>query len=68
MTQRLDINAIAAMLEFVIHIERAHHANIHIDELGGEIEIAFEIRGVDDIDDHVGHLLRQVFADIEFLW
>ena len=38
---------------------------MHVDELGSQIEVALQIRGVNDIDDDVRGLLHQLLADIQ---
>ena len=58
---------ITSTLKLVVHIQRTHHAHVHIDELGGEIQVALKVRGVDDVNHHIGHLLAEVLAHIEFL-
>ena len=65
--KRLHVDIVATSLELVEHIQSTHHTQVHIKELRGEVEIALKIAGVDDIDDHVGHLFLQVFADIKLL-
>ena len=66
-TERLDIHLVTAPLELVVHVQRAYHADVHIHELGGEVEVALQVGGVDDVDDHVGRLLRQMLTDEQFL-
>ena len=63
----LHIDVVATPLELVVHIQGTHHTQVHIEELCGEVEVALKVAGINDIDDHVGHLLLQVFADIKLL-
>ena len=35
--------------------------------MGGQVEIPFQVRGINDVDHHIRHLLCQVLSDIEFL-
>ena len=43
--ERRDIQFITTALKLVIHIQGAHHTHIHIHQLGGEIQVALQIRG-----------------------
>ena len=63
----VEFHLIATTLKFVVHVQGAHHADVHIYQLRRQIEVALEVRGVDDVDYHIGHLLRQMFPDIQFL-
>ena len=56
--QNVDVQLIPVFDEHVRHIERDDHRNIHFHQLSREIEIAFEIGRVDDIDDAVGTLVE----------
>ena len=62
----VDIKLVAVFLQFVVHIEGHHHGHVHVDELGGEEEVAFEVRGIDDVEHDVGVLLHNVLADVAF--
>jgi hypothetical protein len=39
----VDVYMIATALKLVVHVERAHHAHVHIYKLGGEIEVALKV-------------------------
>ena len=60
------VEPVALRPQFVVHVQRHDDAEVHVDELRGEIEVAFDIRGVDDVDDDVRHGFDQVLAHIEF--
>ena len=64
LTQGVDVQLVAAFLHLVKHVERAHHAQVHVDELCGEIEVALKVGGVDDVDDDVGRTVDDVAAHI----
>ena len=64
--QCVEINLIATTFKLVVHIQGAHHADVHIDQLGGKIEVALKVGGIDDIDNHIGHLLCQMVPDVKF--
>ena len=65
--QGIEVDVVASLLRLVKHIEGHHHTNVHIDELGGQVEIALEVRSVDHINHHIGGLLNQLLANIQFL-
>ena len=65
--QLVVVDVVASFLGLVEHIESAHHADVHIDELSGEIEVALQVAGVDDVDDDIGSVLDELLAYIEFL-
>ena len=62
------VEGIATALELVVHIEGADHAEVHVDELGGKIEVALYVAGIYDVDNHIGHLLNNLFADVDLFW
>ena len=64
----LHAEGVAPLLGLVVHIERTDHGDVHVDELGGEVEIALEVTGVDDVDDEVGRMVDELLANVEFLW
>ncbi len=62
------VDVVATFLSLVKHVEGAHHADVHVYQLGGEVEIALQIAGVDDVDDDIWSVLHELLAHIEFLW
>ena len=60
-----DIHLVATTLKLVVHIQSAHHADVHIYQLGGQIEVTLQVRGIDDIDNDIGHLFCKMFAHVE---
>ena len=64
-TQLLDIQLITLCLKLVIHIQGHHHTKVHIDQLGGKVEIALKVGCIHDIDDYVRHLLDEILTDIK---
>ena len=62
-----DVDVVAALFGLVEHIERADHADVHVDELCGEVEVALQVGRIDDVDDDVRCLVYELFAHIEFL-
>ena len=65
--ENLAVHVVAAALKLVVHVQGAHHAQVHVQKLGGQIEVALNVRRVHHVDDHVGRLFRQVLAHIQFL-
>lgn len=57
--QRVDVYRPSAAAYFVHHIEGDDHGDIQRDELKGQIEIPFDIRRVENIDDGVGLFLQE---------
>ena len=49
--QCIDIDRAAVRGQLIHDIERHHHRNIHLQQLHGEVEVALDVRRVDDIDD-----------------
>ena len=66
-TELFDIKLITLSHKLVVHIQSHDHAQIHIDDLCGKIEITLEIRGIYDIDDNVRNLLHEMTSHIQFL-
>ena len=54
-----EIDAAVIGADFVHHIQRQHHGNIQLQKLECQIEIALDIRRVDDIDDGIRVLMQQ---------
>jgi len=66
--QFVVVDVIATLLGFIKHIEGADHADVHIYQLCGEIEIALQVAGVNDVDDDIRRMLDELLAHIEFFW
>ena len=66
--QFVVVDVIATLLGFIKHVEGADHADVHVYQLGGEIEIALQVAGVDDVDDDIRRMLDELLAHIEFFW
>ena len=66
--QFVVVDVISTLLGFIKHIEGADHADVHIYQLCGEIEIALQVAGVDDVDDDIWRMLDELLAHIEFFW
>ena len=64
LAQFLVVERYSFLFELIEHIERDNHRPVHVDQLCGQIEIALEICGIDNIDDDIGLVIAQIFADI----
>ena len=56
------------LLQFIVHIQRHHHFNVHINKLGRKVKVTFEVRRINDIDNYIGTVIGNKFADIYFFW
>ena len=65
--QLLRVDLVALGLELVVHVQGHDGPQVHVDELGRQVEVALDVGRVDDIDDDVGHGVDEVLPDIEFL-
>ena len=63
-TQRREVHMVAATFKLVVHIQGAHHLDVHVDKLRRQVEVALQVAGVDNVDHHIGHLFHQVLPDI----
>ena len=66
-TECLQVYGIATPLKLIVHVQGTHQPDVHIYQLRREIEVTFEVRRVDDVDNHIRHLIREVLAHIELL-
>ena len=61
------VQGIAAGLQFVVHIEGHHHADVHVYQLGGQVEVALQVGGIDYVNDDIRCLVDDVTAHVDFL-
>ena len=52
-----DVDAVAAGAHLVHHIQRQDHRDVQLHQLQGQVEVALQVGGVDDVDDGVGMFL-----------
>ena len=52
-------------LQFVVHVKGHHHTQVHVDDLGGQVEIPLQVGCVHHIDDHIGDILYQILAHVQ---
>ena len=59
-------NLFPVSFQFVVHVEGDNHTYVHIDQLAGQIQIAFQVGCIDYIDYDVWLFFIQMLANIEF--
>ena len=65
-SQTVGVDMVASLLGLVKHVEGAHHAHVHVYELGGEIEVALQVAAVYHVDDDIGRLVDYLSAHVDF--
>ena len=66
-TQLQHVELVSACTQFVVHIQSHNHRHVHIDELGSEVEVAFQIACIHHVYDDIGSLLDDVSTHIQLL-
>ena len=64
--QLVVVQFVAAVLQGIVHVQCHYHAHVHINKLGREVEITFQVACIHYVDDNVGCFLDDVFTHIEF--
>ena len=65
--QGVDVDLVAALLEQVKHVEAEHDGQAALEDLRGEIEVALEVRRVNEVDDGARAVLDEVVARDDLL-
>ena len=60
--KRLGIDLVAVLLHEVGHVERHDHGHARLDNLEREVQVAPEVGGINDLDDHIGLAAHEVVA------
>ena len=60
LSEGLVVELHVVVLQLVVHVQIDDHRAVHVDQFGGEVKIALEIRCDNNIDYHVGRLLAQI--------
>ena len=60
--KRLSVDLVAVLLHEVGHVERHDHGQARLDDLQREVEVALEVRGVEELDHHVGLAAHEIVA------
>ena len=63
----LRIDLVAVLFYDVDHVDRHDHRNAELDELRGEVQVAFEVRTVHDVQDRVRTLVDQIVSGNDLL-
>ena len=63
--QFVVVDVIATFFGFIKHVEGTDHADVHVYQLGGEIEVALQVAGVDNVDDDIRCMLDELLAHIK---
>ena len=63
----LDIELVSAAFQRIKHIQCHHHAHIHVNQLGRQIQVPFQVSRIHHIDNHIGRLFNDMLAHIQFL-
>ncbi len=64
--QLLRVDLIAVLAHDVHHVQRDHDRDAELDELGRQVQVALQIRRVNDVEDRVRELLDQVVSRDDF--
>ncbi len=59
------VKLVTVPFQFVVHVEGNHHTHVHVNQLAGQVQVAFQVGSIDDIDHDVRLFFFQVFAYIE---
>ena len=60
LTELFRIQPVAVPVDHVHHIDRRHHGDAQLQQLGGQVQVPLQVGAVDDIQNGVGPLLRQI--------
>ena len=52
---------------FIHHVQRQHHGDVQFQKLHGQVHVAFDVGGIDDVDDGVGGAVQQKLPGNYFL-
>ena len=58
------VELISVSFQFVVHVEGDNHTYVHIDQLAGQIQIAFQVGCIDYIDYDVWLFFIQMLANM----
>ena len=66
-TQILVVEGGSAGLQLVVHVERHDHTRVYVDQFGGQVKIAFQIRGDHGVYHHIGNARSQMMTHVTLL-
>ena len=67
LAQLLPVDLVPVLADQVDHVDRHHHGDAQLDELGGQVQVALHVGAVHDVQDGVGLLAHQVAAGHDLL-
>src|SRR5450759_227333 len=65
--KQVDVNLDAPALRRIHHVEGDDERHSQLEQLGGQVEVSFDVAGIDDVDDGVGLLSGDEVPDHHFL-
>lgn len=66
--ERLEVDLDSLLARDVEHVDDHEHREAHFDQLRREVEVSFQIRGVDDVDDGLGFAGEKIVARDAFVF
>ena len=57
----------AVLFHLVHHIESQHHGHVQLHKLHGEVQVAFQVGGIHNVDNGTGFLFQNEFTGNDFL-
>ena len=67
LSQLLKVNGVAVFPHQIDHVHRQHHRMAQVHQLGGKVEVAFDVGAVHDVKYRVGVILHQIGAGHQLL-
>ena len=56
------MDVVPVFLDHIHHVDRHHHRDAELGELGGQIQVAFQVGAVDDVQDRIRPVVDEVIA------
>ena len=67
-THHLDVQFVSALFQFIPHVQCNNHGDVHVHELGCEVQVTLQVSGINNIEYRIGMIIPDIGADIHFLW
>ena len=65
--QLFDVDRVASLLDDVHHVERDDDRDAHFEQLGGEVQVALDVGGVDQVHDRIRPFAYEEIAGDDLL-
>jgi len=65
--EAFQMQEVPPLLDFIHHVQGHNHGPAEFFQLQGQVQVALEIAGIDDVDDHVRQIFQDVVASDDFL-